>query len=144
MRAPLTRQVAAARLEECVALLESRPQEALLELYRGATLFALPCIVTDNGDRDGIPNVLVEAMRLGVPVVSTEVSGIPELITNEQTGLLVPPRDARALADALARLLDDPCLRQRLADAAAQHVLHEFDLARNAGRLRELLEGVGS
>ena len=142
MREPLTRQVAAAGLEECVALLESRPQEALLELYRGATLFALPCIVTDNGDRDGIPNVLVEAMRLGVPVVSTQVSGIPELIKNEQTGLLVPPRDASALADALARLLDDPCLRDRLADAAARHVLHEFDLARNAGRLRELLEGV--
>ena len=113
-------------------------------MYRHATLFALPCIVTDNGDRDGIPNVLVEAMRLGLPVVSTRVSGIPELIIDGDTGLLVPPRDTRALTDALARLLDDPHLRGRLAAGAARHVLHEFDLVGNAARLRELLDGAAA
>lgn len=142
MRASLACQIAAAGLEEHIALLEPRPQEALVDVYRAATVCVLPCVVTDNGDRDGIPNVLVEAMRLGVPVVSTLVSGIPELITNDQTGLLVPPRDARALADSVARLLDDACLRERLADAAAQYVLREFDLASNATRLRGLLEGI--
>jgi glycosyltransferase involved in cell wall biosynthesis len=144
MREPLARQIAAAGLEELVSLLGPRPQEALLDLYRGATLFVLPCIVTDGGDRDGIPNVLVEAMRLGIPVVSTQVSGIPELIKDDQTGLLVPSRDAYALTDALARLLDHQCLRERLADAAAEHVLREFDLAGNAGRVRGLLEGVAA
>lgn len=144
MRGALAHQIAAARLEEVVSLLGPRPQEALLELYRRATLFALPCIVTDGGDRDGIPNVLVEAMRLGIPVVSTDVSGIPELIKDGQTGLLVPPRDACALTDALARLLDDPCLRDRLADTAAHHVVREFDLAGNAARLRGLLGGVAA
>src|SRR5262249_2423015 len=144
LRTSLARQIAAAGLKQQVDLLDSRPQEALLDDYRRATVFALPCIVTDNGDRDGIPNVLVEAMRLGLPGVSTQVSGIPGLIKNDQPGVLVPPRDASALADSVARLLDDACLRERLADAAAQHVVREFDLACNAARLRGLLEGIAA
>jgi glycosyltransferase involved in cell wall biosynthesis len=112
----------------------------LIDLYRAATIFALPCIVAESGDRDGIPNVLVEAMRLGVPVVSTAVSGIPELVIDGQTGLLVPPRDAPALATALARLLDDAPLCAQLAAGAARHVMGEFDLVSNAARLRALFE----
>jgi len=144
IRGALVQQIEAAGLQDRVTLLGPRPQEDLLDMYRHATLFALPCIVTDNGDRDGIPNVLVEAMRLGLPVVSTRVSGIPELIIDGDTGLLVPPRDTRALTDALARLLDDPHLRGRLAAGAARHVLHEFDLVGNAARLRELLDGAAA
>jgi glycosyltransferase involved in cell wall biosynthesis len=67
------------------------------------------------------------------------VSGIPELVIDEETGLLVPPRDAEALASALARLLDDAELRARLAATAAHRVAHEFDLAANAAMLKELL-----
>jgi len=81
----------------------------------------------------------VEAMRLGTPVVSTTVSGIPELVIDGETGLLVPPRDAPALAAALARLLDDAALRERLAAGAARHVRREFDLAANTARLKALL-----
>jgi glycosyltransferase involved in cell wall biosynthesis len=139
MKDALRRHIAEVGLQERVELLGARPQDEVIELYRAATVFALPCIVLENGDRDGIPNVLVEAMRLGLPVVSTSVSGIPELVVDEETGLLVPPRDAEALASALARLLDDAALRARLAAGAAHHVASEFDLAANAATLKALL-----
>jgi glycosyltransferase involved in cell wall biosynthesis len=139
MKDALRRHIAEVGLDERVELLGARPQDEVIELYRTATVFALPCVVLDNGDRDGIPNVLVEAMRLGLPVVSTAVSGIPELVGDETTGLLVPPRDAEALASALARLLDDAQLRARLATGAAHRVAREFDLTANAARLKALL-----
>jgi glycosyltransferase involved in cell wall biosynthesis len=128
-----------ARLKGTVELCGAMPQEKLLALYREAAAFVLPCVVTDNGDRDGIPNVLVEAMRMGVPVVSTAISGIPELVLHDRTGLLVPPHDAQALADAIAALLDDPERACRLAAQAARHVADAFDLHRNAQSLRHLL-----
>jgi glycosyltransferase involved in cell wall biosynthesis len=140
LREDLQRRIVASGLQDVVTLLGSRPQEELIALYRAATLFALPSIVLENGDRDGIPNVLVEAMRLRLPVVSTAVSGIPELVINGHTGLLVPPRDAAALAAALARLLTDARLRGRLIAGAGRHVAAAFDLAANAARLRALLE----
>src|SRR5436309_227413 len=116
------RHIAEVGLDERVELLGARSQDEVIELYRTATVFTLPCVVLDNGDRDGIPNVLVEAMRLGLPVVSTAVSGIPELVVDEETGLLVPPRDTEALASALARLPDDAELRARRAAGAAHRV----------------------
>ena len=139
MKEALRRHIAEVGLDERIELLGARPQDEVIELYRTATVFALPCVVLDNGDRDGIPNVLVEAMRLGLPVVSTAVSGIPELVVDEETGLLVPPRDTGALESALARLLDDAELRARLAAGAAHRVAHEFDLAANATMLKALL-----
>jgi glycosyltransferase involved in cell wall biosynthesis len=78
-------------------------------------------------------------MRMGVPVVSTAISGIPELVRDGETGLLVPPRDAAALAAAVSRLLDDADLRRRLVASAAARVSSEFDVDRNAERLRALL-----
>ncbi len=143
-REALRQQISDAGLEDRATLLGPRPQEQLLALYRAATVVALPSVVTENGDRDGIPNVLVEAMRLGTPVVSTAVSGIPELVIDGETGLLVPPRDAPALATALARLLDDAALRERLAAGAARHVRREFDLAANTARLKALLVPSGT
>jgi glycosyltransferase involved in cell wall biosynthesis len=140
LKETLRRQVSEAGLADRVTLLGPRPQEELIALYHKATIFALPSVVAESGDRDGIPNVLVEAMRLGLPVVSTDVSGIPELVIDEETGLVVPTRDAPALAAALARLLDDAALRTRLAAGAARHVTTEFDLAINATRLHALLQ----
>jgi glycosyltransferase involved in cell wall biosynthesis len=138
-RKALEAQVARAGLEGVVELSGPMPQEDLLALYEDAAVFVLPCVVTDNGDRDGIPNVLVEAMRMGVPVVSTAISGIPELVLDGKTGLLVPPRDAEALANAIAALLDDPERACGLARQAAAHVSEWFDLHRNAEALRDLL-----
>lgn len=139
MKDTLSHCIAEAGLEGCAELLGALPQEELIGLYRAATIVVLPSIVTETGDRDGIPNVLVEAMRLGRPVVSTDVSGIPELIIDGETGLLVPPRDAPALARALGRLLDDGALRRRLMTGGARHVTEEFDLTANTARLKSLL-----
>ncbi len=90
-------------------------------------MFALPCRILDSGDRDGIPNVLVEALAAGLPVVTTPISGIPELIVDGDTGLLVAPDDPAALAGALARLHADPAFGARLAAAGAREVRERFD-----------------
>jgi glycosyltransferase involved in cell wall biosynthesis len=138
-RAALESEIARAGLQGTVELTGPMPQEELFAWYEGAGVFALPCVVTNNGDRDGIPNVLVEAMRMGVPVISTAISGIPELVIDGKTGLLVPPRDPLALADAITALLDDPDRARSLAAQAAALVSERFDLHRNAEHLRDLL-----
>jgi glycosyltransferase involved in cell wall biosynthesis len=141
LRLSLEQEIHMLGLSECISLLGAATHKDVVEMYRQATLFALPCIIGKDGDRDGIPNVLVEALYMGLPVVSTPISGIPELITTEINGLLVPPRDSNALADALARLIDDPELRNCLAMAGRQTVLERFDMARNVTSLLHLLYG---
>lgn len=138
LRDSLQAQIAALGLEGCIELLGARTQIELVDIYRQATLLALPCVVLENGDRDGIPNVLVEAMSMGLPVVSTTISGIPELVEHESNGLLVPPRDVPALAHALATLLTNVDQRRELGDAAHRAVTERFDLAQNAARLEAL------
>lgn len=113
-------------------------QDELRALYARARLFALPCQVMDDGDRDGFPNVLAESMAMGLPVVSTSISGIPELIDDGLHGLLVPPRDAAALALALRRLLQDDALHARLATAGRQRICDRFDSRRTTVALADL------
>jgi glycosyltransferase involved in cell wall biosynthesis len=110
---------------------------------RQAAVFALPCVVAADGDQDGIPVSLMEAMAMELPVVSTTVSGIPELITDGQQGLLVPPRDPAALADALARLLGDAALRRRLGCAGRRKITDEFDLDKNVEQLIHIFDQYG-
>jgi glycosyltransferase involved in cell wall biosynthesis len=119
--------VAARGLQADVELAGPLSQEDLLARFRGASVAALACRVDTDGDRDGIPNVLVEAMAAGLAVVSTTVSGIPELVEDGVTGLLVPPEDPAALADALLRLAKDPAERDRLAAAGTALVADRFD-----------------
>jgi glycosyltransferase involved in cell wall biosynthesis len=119
-------------LEDVVTFLGALPQEEVRQAYRRATVFALPCIVTSQGDRDGIPTVLLEAMASGVPVVSTAVSGIPELIDAGHDGLLVGPHDPGRLADALGLLLADAELRDRLARAARSKIEADFAIERSS------------
>lgn len=118
-----------------VKFLGSLPHEVVLDHYRSADVFVLGCRVMENGDRDGIPNVLVEAMAMGVPVVATTVSAIPELVDDGETGLLAAPGDAAGLAGALARILTDEALRRRLIPAALERVRTGFD---NRDHIREL------
>ncbi len=103
------------------------PHEKVLEYYRCSDLFVLGCEVAADGDRDGIPNVLMESMAMGVPVVSTDVSAIPELVQHERTGLLVPPGRPDAMAQAMNRLLTDTHLRARIIPAAKDRVKQNFD-----------------
>jgi glycosyltransferase involved in cell wall biosynthesis len=113
-------------------------QEHLREHLAAADVFALPCVVAADGDVDGIPVALMEAMAMEVAVVSTTVSGIPELVADGVDGLLVAPRDARALAAALERLLLDPDLRARLGAAGRRKVRERFDVDRSAAQLAAL------
>jgi glycosyltransferase involved in cell wall biosynthesis len=134
----LRAQIARLGLEGRVDLLGPRPQNELARHAQGAAVFAAPCVVGTDGNRDGLPTVLLEAMALGTPCVSTAVTGIPEVINDGMTGLMVPQRDPAALAVAIERLLEDPDLRVRLAGRARRLVEAEFDAHRNAAHLRDI------
>ena len=123
----LHRRVALLGLKDRVHMLGQIGQAELYEHYREATVFCLPCRVLDNGDRDGIPNVLLEAMSCGIPVVSTPVSGIPELVEDGSNGMLVPQDDPEALAAALRKLHENPDLVSRLGHAGRATVRERFD-----------------
>jgi glycosyltransferase involved in cell wall biosynthesis len=125
-------------LEKVVTLQQAVTQEELRGIYERATLFALPCQISESGDRDGIPNVLAEAMAMELPVISTGISGIPELIEHRENGLLVPQKDAAALAEAIGELLENPSLRLKLGRAARITVCRKFDARRNIRALRNL------
>lgn len=125
-------------LQDRVRLIGPMPQDRLRETYRKATLFALPCQVMADGDRDGFPNVLAEAMAMAVPIVSTRISGIPEMVDDGVHGLLVEPRDVVALAQALQRVLTDAGLRDRLAVAARARICDRFDSRITTQSLRDL------
>lgn len=141
-RAALEARVAAAGLGEHMRLLGTRPPVAVARLVGVAEAFALPCVVGEDGDRDGMPTALLEAMALGTPVVSTGVAGIPELVRHGRTGLLAAEGDPASLASALIHLLEDAALRARLSAAALDLVRADFDLARNAAALRGLFADV--
>lgn len=118
-------------LTDTVFLCGALPHDEVINWYRQATCFVLPCIRSEDGNLDGIPNVLAEAMAMQLPVISTTVSAIPELIQDEVNGLLVPPEDDEALGMAIARVLHDPDLCTRLGTRARQHILDTFDVACN-------------
>jgi glycosyltransferase involved in cell wall biosynthesis len=122
-----------------VNLTGALPHEQVMQKYRQATLFVMPCIQTAEGDVDGIPNVLLEAMAMELPVISTEVSAVPELIKPEWNGLLVPPNDASALAEAILRLLGDRELREAIARRGRETVLAEYDIEANIRRFYNTL-----
>ena len=140
LRPALEDQVVQLGLQGWVRLLGALPHERVHDAYRKASVFVLPCVVAEDGDRDGIPNVLLEAMASGVPVVSTPVSGIPELIESERDGLLVTPNSPAKLADALERLLTEPDLRERLAYEARAKIEACFSIERSSLRLLALFQ----
>jgi len=138
-RKDLARQGEELGLAGRIDWLGAQDQEVVLTQYRAADLFVLPCRVARDGDRDGLPNVLVEAQSQALACLSTNVAGVPELIEDGETGLLVAPDDADALAEALARLMSDPALRRRLGKAGAARVRQHFDHGVGIARLVELL-----
>lgn len=138
LRTELVQAAKAAGLEGRVRLHGPRLQEQVIAAYLSASVFVLAPVVMEDGDRDGIPNVLVEAMACGVPVISTRISGIPELIDDGVDGLLVEPHDEEALAAAIQRVLSDPELAARLGLAGRRKVERKFDLAANSRRLVDL------
>jgi glycosyltransferase involved in cell wall biosynthesis len=140
--AEIRRRIAELDLGAHVRLAGAMEQARLYEEYQRAGAFCLPCRVLENGDRDGIPNVLVEAMACGVPVVTTPVSGIPEVVSDGVNGQLVPPDDPQALADALQRLAREPRFASRLASAGRETVRERFDGDAHAAQLAALFREV--
>ena len=127
-------------LREHVRLPGPLPREDLLDLYRRASVVVAPCVVGSDGNRDGLPTVLTEAMALGVPVVATDVTGSPELVEDARTGLLVPQRNPEALARAIQHILANPGAAQALARAGRERVERDFNLRINVSQLRQLFE----
>lgn len=129
-------------LNDYVTIHGALSHETILKAYGNADIFALACVVAADGDRDGIPVSIMEAGIAGLAIVSTTVSGIPELVRHEETGLLVPERNAPALADAILRLSQNPELRQELGLKARQLVLSDFSAEGLANQLIEAMHAV--
>jgi glycosyltransferase involved in cell wall biosynthesis len=127
-------------LDHFVELAGSRSQRGVFDAYRWATTLCTPSVIASDGDRDGIPNVIVEAMSQGLPIVASRVSGIPEIVQSNQTGRLVPPGDPVLLAEALEEISRNPEEARRRAVAAYKLVRIQFDAHKNARFLLRLFE----
>ena len=135
----LKERIRSCGVSDYVKMIGPLSQEALREHYERAMVFTLPCIRAADGDRDILPNVVKEAMAVGIPVVTTQLDGIEELIEDGVSGLLVQPGDAPALAEKLELLLNDFKLRQRLAIQGRKVIEERFDRRTNVAQLRKLL-----
>jgi glycosyltransferase involved in cell wall biosynthesis len=144
----LEEQIHALNLEDRVELLGPKANDQLIPFYSGACLFFMPAVKTQIGDMDGIPVAMMEAMACEVPIVSTRISGIPELVQHGINGLLVETRDdgrwtmdeKQALTDAVECLLSNPDKVRRFGHAARQQVEQNFNITRTAAQLRQLIQ----
>lgn len=131
-------------VSDCVRLTGKVPQDGILNWLRQASIFVLPCQIAEDGDRDGIPNVLVEAMSMGLPVVSTAIASIPELIHGGHNGILVPPHHPESLTEALSLLLQNHARRRSLGIEARKTVEEDFCVSKNIRVIYDLLKPVTS
>ena len=138
LEAELRSRIDKLHLNDFVKLVGPQPQNKIIELVREAAVFVAPCIIGSDGNRDGLPTVLLEAMALGTPCISTNVTGIPEVIKNRETGLLVPQLDPISLAAAIETLLSDPSLRVQIAIKARKLIVEKFDIHRNSAHVRQV------
>ena len=136
---PLRAEAAALSLDR-LAITGPAQQAEIRDLLHWADVFVLPCVRAADGDVDGIPVALMEAMAAGCPVISSRLSGIPELVEDGQSGLLTAPGDAAGIADGLARLAREPELTAALSRGGRARVEREFDQAREAARLRRFFQ----
>ena len=129
-------------LEEWVFFLGPQPFNKVLEEYRNSDIFVLPCVIAEDGSRDITPNVLIEAMAMKLPVITTNVTGIPEIVQDGVSGILVTPNDENALAEAMIKLIEDHKLREKLGENARKKVEERFVISRNILRYVDLFKGV--
>jgi len=122
-----------------VKLLGAKPQHEIRQHLAEATLFVLPSVQDPSGGMDNLPTVIMEAMATGLPVVSTPIGGIPEMVVENETGLLVPPGNSDVLAAALKTLLVDPALARRLGEAGRTRAEELFSIEKNARQLVDLI-----
>lgn len=126
-------------VDDHLELAGARHQEEVRDMMRSATALCLPCLRDTDGNQDALPTVLLEAMAVGLPVVSTRISGVPEIIDTDLNGLMVEPGDPERLAEGLARILTDPEFAQRLSVAGRQKASERFDIRRNVTTLHAWL-----
>jgi glycosyltransferase involved in cell wall biosynthesis len=136
----LATQIQMLGLSDWVDLAGPLPQNEVIRRLKNASLLAAPCIIAEDGNRDGLPTILLESMAVGTPCVSTRVTGIPEVIQHGHTGLLAPERDAQVLAEMILRLLKKPELRVRLSKNARAFIEQHFDIRRNSAAIRAIFE----
>jgi glycosyltransferase involved in cell wall biosynthesis len=129
------------QLQDSVLFMGAQPFQNILDAYARADLFVLPCVIAENGGRDISPNSLIEAMAMGLPVISTQLSAIPEIVEHGVSGILVPPNDDAALADAIDQLRRDESLRRALGMAARARVQERYDAAKNIAQFAALFRG---
>jgi glycosyltransferase involved in cell wall biosynthesis len=134
----LKKQIKALNLEHIITIRGAKALEEVEKEYRYADIFVLPSVISSNGNRDGIPNVLLEAMSCGLTVVSTTVSGIPELITDGIDGFLVPQRDSKALANVLLKVLKDATIRETVGRKAREKMGKKFEKGEQINKLLEI------
>lgn len=135
----LRAHVARHALEEQVQLTGSPlRQEDIPAFMHTGDVYALACVRAADGDIDGLPQMLMEAMACGLPAISSDLVGIPDLIQDGETGMLLPPGDAGALASALERMMDEPALAKRLAEAGRRRILEVFDIRTSLEPLLDL------
>ena len=142
LRGELESLVDELQVRDRVLLLGPQPQGVIRQKLHQAAMLAAPCVVAADQDRDGLPTILLEAMAMGTPCISTDVTGIPEVLEDGETGLSVPQRDIEGLAAACGRLLDDTELRVSLAQNARREIEARFDIENNARLLREMIARV--
>lgn len=126
-------------LENCCQLLGTLTHEEVLTSFQSNDLFLLGCEIAKNGDRDGIPNVLVESLAMGVPALSTDVSAIPEILINGKTGITIPPSDPIAMEEAILQLLTNQRLRNKLIENGKQFVENNFDNSKLIKQFAEII-----
>lgn len=139
-RIQLQELISAYGITDKVKLLGALPQEDVRSYLDSADIFILPCITAENGDMDGIPVSLMEAMAMEIPVISTRVSGIPELIDDGESGILVDQKDTAALSEAISRLVCDPGLRKQIAFQGRQKIIEEFNLHQTSIEIGNLFQ----
>jgi glycosyltransferase involved in cell wall biosynthesis len=140
----LRQLIADADLSDVVHLTGKRTHEQLIPLFRAAAMFVLPCQITADGDRDGVPNAMLEAMAMELPVICSDVSGIPEVVMHNENGLLVPPGDPKILADKIRMLIERPEERSRLGKAGRRTVSEMFCGDQNLEPVVQLLSALSS
>jgi glycosyltransferase involved in cell wall biosynthesis len=138
LESTLRAQIEQLGLNTRVQLTGALPRIEMLRYIQEATVLAAPSVIGHDGDRDGLPTTLLEAMALGTPCISTDVAGIPEVLHDGDTGLMVSQRDSVTLANALERLLEDPELATSLAEKARALIESKFDIHKNTAALREI------
>ncbi|MBW1634908.1 MAG: glycosyltransferase family 4 protein [Deltaproteobacteria bacterium] len=126
-REKILNMISSLGLDDCCEWLGTRTHKEVLQQFNKTDLFVLACEIAKSGDRDGIPNVLVESLAMGVPALSTEVSAIPEILLNGKTGITVPPSQPETMSAAIIRMLTDHDLRQRLITNGRRYVEEGFD-----------------